>query len=418
MNILLKSARIIDTSSTFHLKKRDILIENGKISQIATTINNEKKYKEVVLKNLHVSVGWFDSSVSFGEPGYEERETILNGLDVAAKSGFTAVALNSNTNPLIDNKSAVEYLINKASQHAVSLYPIANLTQQAKGEELSELFDMQNSGALAFGDYNCSISNANLMKIALLYAQNFDALVLSFPQNTSLANNSSANEGDNSTRLGLKGNPGLAEEIQIARDLFLLDYTGGKIHFPTITTAKSVKLIADAKKRGLNVSCSVSAHHLFLNDDELNEFDSNFKVAPPLRTQNDVSALIKGIKSGNIDMVSSDHNPIDIEHKRLEFENALVGTIGLESCFGAINSKLELEQVITCLTHGPRKRFQLKPLEIKEGSTANLTLFDPDLEYTFTVDHIKSKSKNTAFKGKKLKGLAYGIFANNKLILR
>ena len=417
MNILIKSAKIIDSQSPFHQKKQDILIENGKITKIATNIKNTKSYKEIKEKNLHVSVGWFDTSVSFGEPGYEERETIENGLKTAAKSGFTAIALNANTHPLIDNKSSVEFLINKAKGNIVSLHPIANLTQQAKGKELAELYDMGNSGAIAFGDYNTSIDNANLMKIALLYAQNFNGLVLSFPQDNSISNHGTANEGEQSTKLGLKGNPALAEGLQIARDLFLLEYTGGKLHIPTISTAKSVQLIADAKKKGLDITCSVSAHHLCLTDDELNDFDTNFKVTPPLRTKADVNALRKAVIKGTIDMITSDHNPINIEYKKVEFENASDGTIGLESLFGTVSSVLPLENIIESITNKPRKRFNIENLTILVGEMANLTLFDPEFEFEFEKKHIYSTSKNSAFLNKVLKGKVIGIFANNKLIL-
>jgi len=417
MNLLIKSAKIIDSQSRFHQKTQDILIENGKFSKIATTIKNGKGFKEVKLENLHVSAGWFDTSVSFGEPGFEERETIKNGLKVAAKSGFTAVALNANTNPLIDNKSAVEFLISKAANNVVTLYPIANLTQGAKGEELAELYDMLSSGAIAFGDYNTSIGNANLMKIALLYAQNFDGLVLSFPQNDSLANNGFANESMNTTKLGLKANPAVAEELQIARDLFLLEYTGGKLHIPTVSTAKSVKQIAEAKKKGLDVTCSVSAHHLCLTDVELENFNTSYKVSPPLRSKNDLNALIKSIHNGTIDMITSDHNPLDVEHKKVEFENAFDGTIGLESLFGAVNTVLDLEQTIKCLTIQPRSRFSIENPTIEIGKTADLTLFTPKHEYIFEEKHISSTSNNSAFVGKKLNGKAYGVFANNKLVL-
>ena len=417
MNILIKSAKIIDSQSPFHLKKRDILIENGKITNIASAIKNPKGYKEITFKNLHVSTGWFDTSVSFGEPGYEERETIANGLKVAAKSGFTSVAVNANTNPLIDNKSAVEFLTSKAIGNAVSLYPIANLTQQAKGKELAELYDMSNSGAVAFGDYNTAISNANLMKLALLYAQNFNGLILSFPQNNTIANKGVANEGKNSTRLGLKGNPALSEELQIARDLFLLEYTGGKLHIPTISIAASVKLIAEAKKKGLDVSCSVSAHHIYFTDDVLNDFNTHYKVSPPLRTKKDVNALIKGVKNGTIDMITSNHNPIDIEHKKVEFENALEGTIGLESFFGAVHTVLDLENVIECITNKPKKRFGIENTSVNIDEIANITFFNPDTAYVFQEKDILSTSKNAAFLKEPLKGKVYGIFANNKLIL-
>ncbi len=417
MNVLIKSAVIIDQNSKHHQKKRAVLIENGIITKITSTIKNEKNYKEVTLENLYISNGWFDTSVCFGEPGFEERETIENGLKTAAKSGFTAVAVNPNSNPKADNKAAVEFLINKASKNAVTLYSIGNLTKNGEGKELAELYDMQNSGAIAFGDYNTPISNANLLKVAMQYAQSFNGLVLSFPQDNSIARDGLANEGKNSTKLGLKGIPSLAEELQIARDLFLLEYTGGKLHIPTITTANSVKLIKEAKKKGLDVSCSVSAHHLSLTDDELFGFNANSKVTPPLRTKNDVKALKKGVEDGTIDIITSDHNPIDIEHKKVEYNNAKYGAIGLESLFGILSKTIDLERLIKCLTKNPTKRFGLDSSIIKEGEVANITLFNPDKKSIFTEENIISTSKNSTFLNKEMNGKVYGIFAKNKLIL-
>lgn len=417
MKILIKSAKIIDQNSSFHKQIKDILVENGKIVKIANTIEKPKNCKLISLKNLHISVGWFDSSVSFGEPGYEERETISHGLEVAAKSGITDVALNPNTKPYIDNKSAVEFLVNKSINSATSLFPIANLTQGAEGKELAEMFDMQKSGAIAFGDYNKPISNANLLKIALLYAQNFNALVLSFPQDKSIAHLGMVNESENTTRLGLKSSPNLSEELQISRDLFLLEYTSGRLHIPTISTKKSVQLIKDAKKKGLDVTCSVAAHHLVLTDDSLKTFDTNYKVTPPLRSKNDTKALIRGIKDGTIDIIVSDHNPIDIDHKNVEFENGYYGTIGLESFFGSINTVLDLEQTIQCITENPRNRFGLNSNKIEVGENAKLTMFDPDLTSVFETKNILSKSKNSAFLNYPLKGKVYGIIAKKQLIL-
>ena len=417
MTTLLKSATIIDSSSPYHHQQKDILITNGIITKIEDSIE-DNNYQVVALDNLHVSCGWFDTSVSFGEPGYEERENIKNGLNVAAKSGFTAVAVNANSNPVIDNKAAVEYLIHKANGFATNLYPIAALTQNSKGVDMAELYDMQQSGAIAFSDYKKPIANDNLMKISLLYAQNFDGLIFSFPKNNLIAGEGIANEGVNSTRLGLKGIPALAEHIQIARDLYLLEYTGGKLHIPTISTTKSVELIAAAKKKGLQVTCSVSVHHLTLSDDELHGFDSNYKVNPPLRTKTDIKGLLKGIKSGVIDIITSDHNPIDIEHKKLEFSEAKDGTIGLESAFGAINSVLDLEDFIENITSKPKAIFGLENHSIQENNKAEITLFNPENEYDFTKKHILSTSKNSAFLNKKLKGKAYGIYANNQLILK
>ena len=415
MNVLIKSAKIIDKNSSFHQLTKDVLIENGIITKIANKISNPNKIKEITFENLHISNGWFDSSVSLGEPGYEERENIDHGLVVAAKSGFTGIALNPNTKPFIDNKSAVEFLKRKGIDSIVDLYPIANLTKNSEGKELAELYDMQNSGAIAFADYNQPVSNANLMKIALLYAQNFDGLVMSFPQDNSIATIGIVNESENTTRLGLDSIPSLAEELQLARDLFLLEYTGGKLHIPTISTAKSVKMIKDAKKKGLDVSCSVSVHHLVLTDKEINSFDTNYKVKPPLRSISDTKALIKGVKNGTIDMIVSDHNPIDIENKNVEFANGMYGTIGMESFFGGVHSVLEIEDFINCITENPRLRFGLAINKIAKGEKANLSLFNPDHSYTFTNDQILSKSRNSAFLGKELRGIVYGVIANNKI---
>ena len=233
MNALIKSATIVDSKSDFHNETVDILIEKGRISKISKRISNPDNYKEIKRDNLHVSQGWFDSSVSFGEPGYEERETIDNGLSTAAYSGFTAVALNPNANPVIDSYADITLVKSKAQNKATSLYPIGALTQGSKSEDLAELYDMSNAGAIAFYDYQKPVNNPNLLKIALQYASNFNGLVCSFPQESRISGHGVVNENINSTRLGLKGNPGLAEDLQIARDLFILEYTDGKLHIPT-----------------------------------------------------------------------------------------------------------------------------------------------------------------------------------------
>ncbi len=309
MNILIKSATIIDSKSDFHNQTQDILVEKGIITKIARTIKNPKNYKVIKLDSLHISQGWFDSSVCFGEPGFEERETIKNGLKTAASSGYTAVAVNSNTNPVLDSNSDITFVKSKAEDHAVNLYPIGALTKGSQGKELAELYDMQNAGASAFNDYKISTSNSNLLKLALQYASGFNGLICSFPQDNCIAGIGVMNEHIMSTSLGLKGIPNLSEELQVARDLFLLEYTNGKLHIPTISTAKSVDLIREAKAKKLNVSCSVAVHNLCLSDELVSEFDTMYKVLPPLRTQSDIKALIKGVKDGTIDMVTSDHNP-------------------------------------------------------------------------------------------------------------
>ena len=416
MNVLIKSATILDSKSDFHNQTLDILIEKGNITNISKRIKNPNNYKEIQLDNLHISQGWFDSSVCFGEPGFEERETIINGLKTAAKSGFTSVALNANTYPVLDTNANISFVKNMAKNNAVSLHPIGALTKNSQGKDLAELFDMTNAGAVAFADYKNSISNPNLMKIALQYASSFNGLVCSFPQENNIAGNGVMNENITSTTIGLKGIPALAEELHIARDLFILEYTEGKLHIPTISTAKSVELIRDAKKKKLDLSCSVAIHNLVFSDEVLTGFDSNFKVSPPLRTKEDIEALINGVKDGTIDMVTSDHNPLDIEHKKLEFDFALNGTIGLESAFGALNTILPTKTTVKILTKG-KERFGIKNTSVNIGNKADLTLFNPDTIYKFSQTDISSKSKNTIFKGHTLKGKAYGIIANNKIIL-
>jgi dihydroorotase len=416
MKTIIRSATIIDPNSPFHNKTVDIFIADGCITKIGATLPNSDNCQEIQLDNLHVSPGWFDSSVSLGEPGFEDRETIKNGLQVAAKSGFTGIALQPNSYPIIDNQSQVHFVKSKAQSEATELFPIGALTKGSEGNDMAELFDMKNAGAIAFGDYNRSLDNANLLKIALQYAQDFDGLVIAFSQDEKIKGNGVANEGIVSTRLGLKGIPNLAEELQVARNLFLLEYTGGKLHIPTISTAKSVALIQEAKTKGLNVSCSISVHNIILTDVKLEDFDTRYKVNPPLRTETDRLALIEGVKNGTIDLITSDHNPIDIEHKKMDFDTAKSGTIGLESAFGALLTVLPLETVINKLT-AARALFGIENPTISEGAKANLSLFNPEGKSTFTSESILSKSKNSAFIGTEMKGKVYGIMNQNQLIL-
>ena len=416
MTILIKSATIIDSKSEFHNTAQDLLIEKGVISKIGKNIKNPKNYQEIKLENLHISQGWFDSSVCFGEPGFEQRETIKNGLKTAAASGFTAVAINSNTKPVIDSNSDITFINSKSVNSAVTLLPVGALTVGSQGVDLAELFDMKNAGAVAFYDYKKPVSNPNLMKIALQYADNFNGLVCSFPQENKISRQGVMNENITSTTLGLKGNPALAEELQIKRDLFLLEYTGGKLHIPTISTSRSVALIRTAKKKKLDVSCSVAIHNLYFTDKALTDFNTHFKVTPPLRTQTDIDALIQGVKDKTIDMVTSDHNPIDIEQKKVEFDCAAYGTIGLESVFGALQNLFATKKTIDILTNG-KLRFSLENSSINIGNKLDITLFNPDTKYTFTKNDMISKSKNAIFENETLKGKVYGIISNNKIYL-
>ncbi len=416
MNLIFKKARIIEPGNSFHNQVIDIKIKNGIIEKISPNIQSEESFKEIELDNLHISAGWFDTSVSLGEPGYEERETIANGLEVAAKSGFTGIALQPNSNPTIDNQSQVHFVKQKSNGFTTELYPIGALTKGSDGNDLAELFDMKNAGAIAFGDYNKSIENANLLKVAIQYAQDFNGLLIAFSQDSNIKGKGIVNEGITSTELGLKGIPALAEELIIARNLFILEYTGGKIHIPTISTSKSVELIKEAKKKGLEVTCSVAVHNLFFNDTILKGFDANFRVTPPIRTEEDRKALINGVLDGTIDCITSDHNPIDIEHKKLEFDLAKNGTIGLETAYTALQTILPTDVIIEKLTSG-RKIFGIDELSIKEGEKANISLFNPEGSSEFGQENILSRSKNSAFLGSSVKGKVYGIYNQTNLIL-
>lgn len=415
-NVILRNARIMEANNPYHNQIVDLKIQDGTIVKLGTAIENQENFPEITLDNLHVSSGWIDISVSLGEPGYEERETIANGLLVAAKSGFTAVALQPNSNPILDNQSQIHFVQQRAKGSATDLYPIGALTKKSEGTDLAELLDMQNAGAIAFGDYNVTMDNANLLKLALQYTQDFNAKVIAFSQDTTLKGKGIVNEGITATQLGLKGIPSLAEELVIARNLYILEYTGGTLHIPTVSSAKSVALIKEAKAKGLQVTCSVAVHHLVLTDAVLTSFDANYRVNPPLRTEADRKALIAGVLDGTIDCITSDHNPIDIEHKNLEFDLAKSGTIGLESAFIALQTVLPTEIIVAKLTAG-RNVFGLAEISIQEGNTANLSLFTTEGESTFEANNILSKSKNSAFLGQKTQGKVYGIYNNLQLIL-
>ena len=415
MNALITGATIIDDCSKYHGKTVDIRIKKGVIKEIASTLKSKKGEKVIAYDSLMVSQGWFDSSVSMGEPGFEERETIANGLQVAARSGFTGVVLNANSNPVVDSNADISFLKNKSAAHALDLYPIGALTRNSDGKDLAELYDMQQAGAVAFGDYQKPINNPNLLKLALQYTQGFSGLVLSFPQENDLVGKGIVNEGEVSTNLGLKGIPALAECLQIARDLYILEYTGGKLHIPTISSKESVELIRKAKDKGLDVSCSVAISNLYFTDYMLREFDTHFKLMPPLRTEEDRKALVDGVKDGTIDMVCSDHNPLDIEQKKREFDHAMFGTISQEATFGALLTLVSEKKAVQLLTAG-RERFSEKGDSIEEGNLANLTLFKTKGSHVFEEKDILSKSKNAAFLGSKLKGQVYGVISNDQFI--
>jgi dihydroorotase len=416
MSILIKSAKIFDANSKFNGKTLDILIINGKIKEIAKNISDSKAKKIINEKNLCLSVGWLDTSVCFGEPGLEERETLSNGAKTAALSGFTDVILNAETDPNLDTKADINYIISKSSEFTTNIHPTGCLTKEAKSEKLADLFEMHKSGAIGFYDFKKSLNNPNLLKIALQYVQGFDGLIFSFPFEKSICSEGQIHEGLISTNYGLEGIPAISEEIMLKRDLKILEYTGGKMHVPCISSKESVELIKEAKKNNVNVTCSVSINNLFFNDEKLKNFDTRFKVLPPIRSEVHRKALLKGLDEGIIDFVTSDHTPIDIDNKKTDFVNSLFGSTGLESFFGALNSLFSTEKSIDILTKN-KNIFGITENKIEEGEVANLTLFDPNHKYTFTKEHITSKSKNSCFIDSDLTGKSFGIISNNSIQL-
>jgi len=418
MKILIKKATILDPNSKHHQLEKDILIGNGLILSIQDSIIDAEA-ETVESGNLHISQGWTDLNARFGEPGHEYKEDLDSGMNSAAQGGFTHVALMPSTEPCIQTKSDVSYLLHQTAHNIVDVHPLGALTENRKGEQITEMYDMHQNGAIAFSDDKRSIANASLMKIALLYAKNFNGLIMSYSSEAKTSDKGQMNEGLTSTKLGLKGIPALAEELQVARDIQLCEYTEAKIHFSTISTAQSVNLIREAKAKGLNITADTSSYHLYLNDKELESFDSNLKVKPPLRSTKDIEALKQGLKDGTIDAICSDHYPQNIENKKCEFNIADFGMINLETSFAVANTALQTINntalIIEKLTSKPRAILGLDSPAIEEGNLADLTLFDPKLKWTYLEKNICSKSKNTPLIGKEFTGKAIAIVNNGQL---
>ena len=415
MNVLIKAAKILDASSPHHNTIQDIYIADGVIQKMGENLSFPDA-KQISFKNLHISQGWFDSSVSFGEPGYEERETIAHGLDVASSSGFTHIALNTNTDPKPDSRADIAFLLEQANGSPVRLYPKARITNSESESKLAPLRELQVTGAVCFSNHKSALANANILKLALQYTHDFDGLVESFAFNQDMGNGGVMHEGAVSTSLGLTGIPSVVEEMQIKRDLDILSYTNGKLHIPTLSTKDAIPLIKQAKKAGLDVSTSVSIHNLFFTDKALEGFNANAKLLPPLREQTDSKALQKALKDGTIDMVTSDHHPLNSELKYVELDLAHFGSIGLEHSFGCLLSMFDVAVVVDILTRG-KARFGITASPIQEGATADVSLFTPDGKKTVTKAAIKSTSKNSLFMDQALPGKVFGVIAQNKVRL-
>ncbi|MBJ11289.1 MAG: dihydroorotase [Flavobacteriales bacterium] len=418
MIVLIRAAKVVDPNSKYNNKVVDILIEKGIIQDIGKNLTVPKDADIIEEKGLHVSPGLFDLHVNFGDPGFEWKEDMQTGMLAAAKGGFTGVLCMPSTLPVIDTKSQVEYIQKMSTGNVVNVHPAGSITKNLKGQELTEMFDMNRSGALAFTDDKNSIQHAGVMKLALLYAKNFGGIIMNQANDKSISKDGQMNEGVTSTLLGLKGIPSLAEDLMIARDIKLAEYTEGRLHFSCISTSSSVELIRAAKKQGLKITADVAIHNLVLDETVCKGFDTRNKVNPALRTQKDIKALLKGLKDGTIDAICTDHTPQDIEHKKIEFDNAEFGMIGLQTAFSLacqLEQEIGLEGIIDKMAIKPRKILGIEVPEVNIEKAANLCLFNPSTEWTLEEKDIVSKSKNTPFVGKTLKGKIVGVVNNGIL---
>lgn len=412
MELLLKNATIIRSGSLKKNQKKDIYIKNGVIQKIASKIKLEG-VKTIESDNLHVSPGWLDIGTQIGEPGYEHRENLQSVTDAAAAGGYTGIACFPNTDPIVDSKSAVHFIKSHTEKSPVTFYPIAALSKKTDGDDISEMMDLKANGAVAFSDGSRSIQNSGVLLRALQYVKSFDGCIIQKSVDKKIANDGQVHEGMMSIQLGLKGIPSIAETSSLQKDLDLNRYAQSKITFHTISSEGSYKVIKEAKKNKDAVNATVAYLNLVSNDEVLLDFNSNYKVDPPLRSSKDQNALIKGIKDGTIDAICSNHVPLEEEKKKMEFSNAEFGAIGLQtvfsSCWTALENKISLTDLCHKLSNGPRAILGLESIAIKEGEKAVITLFDPSKKWSFTKENNKSLSNNSPFIEQEFNGTVLGI---------
>lgn len=416
-NILLKQVKVVHPQSAWNGKTVDILIENGTIAQIDQSIT-DKNAKIIDGKGLHVSPGFFDPTVHFCDPGEEHKEDLRSGLKAAAAGGFTTVGVLGITNPAVTEKTRVEYLRNKAAGTAVTIVPAGCVSAKHEGRELAEMYDMYQSGARLFYDGKKQL-NTGLLSRALDYGKTFNATVLSYPDDIQLTGNGLMHEGTQNIQLGLKGIPGISEELGIIRDAFLAEYHNAHVHIANVSCEGGVKQVKKAKASKINITAQCSIHHLFFTDEDLQGFDSNLKIHPPLRSQKDRNALIDALLDGTIDNITSDHTPQDVEAKKMEFDLAEYGAAGIETCFAALQTvagkKLGLEKIVEILSIRSRRIIGLNCPEIEKGKPAELVLYYPDEDFTLVKANQKSKAWNNPYLDKKLKGRILAIINNSML---
>lgn len=415
MKVLIQSATISDLKSSHHSKKRDVLIQNGRIVDISPKIKSGDKTIEA--NGMILSTGWIDVGTFIGDPGLEHKEDLDSACKAAAAGGFTELVMLPNTQPTVQTKNEVNYIMRGNSGRLVQIYPTGAVTLKNQGEELTEMIDLNAAGAIAFTDGLKTIWNTDILLKSLQYLQKFDGLLINHPEDIWLNTFGQMNEGVNSTSLGLKGMPRIAEEIAIRRDTELLAYAGGRLHFSKISSARAIDIIKAAKKKKLNVTCDIAAYQALLDDSLLSDFDTNYKVNPPLREKTDMEALIAGLKDDTIDVLTSGHLPQDAESKVIEFDHADFGMINLQtfaSQLTSLSKYVDIHLLIAKVTHTPRQILKLESSAIEKDERANLTLFDPSEKWKFADSSNYSKSKNSPWLEKEIQGKVKAVFNNSK----
>ena len=413
MECLFKQVKIIDPNSPFRGKVLDVLIKNGKIVDVAKNIPHTNTQRIYKVPGLHVSPGWMDVGAWVGEPGNEHIETLATMAEAAVRGGFSTVAVLPNTLPALDSKSEIQYMLGVSKSLPVQVLPLGAISIDAAGREMAEILDMQMAGAIGFTDGTVSLQHPGLMMRALHYAMASNGLIINQPYIKTLGPEGLIHEGTVSVSWGVQGIPSLAEEMMLKRDIDLLRYTGSRLHALNISTKESVRLIREAKKEGLFISASVAAMNLLETDKEMPDFNVHYKVLPPLRGLEDKLELISGLKDGTIDFITSNHRPVDIDRKKLEFSYAAFGAIGLQTAFSvartALEKEMNVDQLVQKMSIQPRRLFSLPQPSINTGQKAEITLFHPGETWTFEPALNRSKADNSPYFGKELKGRVYGV---------
>ncbi len=412
---LIHGARLVDPGLQLD-QILDVLIENGRIKRVAPNITAALDYERIPAQDLILTPGWFDMHVHFREPGREDEETVATGCAAAVAGGFTGVCTMPNTSPTVDKREIVEAIMRQGGKTMVDVHPVAAATKGREGKELAEMAELAEAGAVAFSDDGCAIANAELARRALEYAGMFNRPIIEHAEDASMCHGGAMNEGVIATQIGLPGLPSVSEDIMVARDLLLAEYTGRHVHVAHISTKNAVDLVRQAQRRGLRVTCEVTPHHFVLTHDAVIGYDTNTKMNPPLRAAEDVAAVIAGLQDDTIAVIATDHAPHSAEEKELEYTAAPFGILGLETALGLIvtnlvqTKKLALMPAVAKVTAAPRKILNLPPVQIKEGGPANLTLFSLDKKWRVDRNRFYSKSRNTPFHGWELTGQVFGVY--------